>query len=238
MAKEAKVSKSNTEDLRTARERYRSLVQVHEEERRAIARELHDEIGQSLTVLKLLLDRAKRVPPENIKAIVVEAETLLNGLMEQMRNLSLELRPGMLDDLGLLPTLLWYFDNYTAKTQIRVNFKHSGLQENFPPEIRIAAYRIIQEALTNVARHAGIAEVEVTVWLAQKALWMRIIDKGHGFDTVAISPGTTGGLFGMLERARSLEGELNVAASPGMGTTVSARLPLARKAAGPKEKNV
>jgi signal transduction histidine kinase len=237
MAEEMKIDESTAEDLKTARDRYRSLVQVQEEERRAIARELHDEIGQSLTVLKLLLARAKRVPPENIKAIVVEAETLINGLMERVRNLSLDLRPGMLDDLGLLPTLLWYFDNYTAKTQIRVNFKHSGLQVNFPPEIRIAAYRIIQEALTNVARHAGVAEVEVTVWLAQKMLWIRIIDRGRGFDTTAISPGTSGGLFGMLERARSLEGELTVDASPGMGTTVSARLPLARKAAGPKEKN-
>jgi PAS domain S-box-containing protein len=223
------------EELRTLS---RSLVKVQEEERRAIARELHDEIGQSLTVLKLLMDRIKRAPPENIESIILEAEALINGLMEQVRNLSLDLRPGMLDDLGLLPTLLWHFDNYTAKTQIKVNFKHSGLQGGFPPEIRIAAYRIVQEALTNVARYAGVTEVEVTAWLAQKMLWIRIHDRGHGFDTKVISPGTSGGLFGMLERSRSLDGELTIEAAPGTGTTITASLPLARRTSGSKEKKV
>jgi PAS domain S-box-containing protein len=204
----------------------RNLVQIQEEERRTIARELHDEIGQSLTVLKLLLDRTKRLPPENIESPLAEAEALVNGLMAQVRNLSLDLRPGMLDDLGLLPTLLWHFDNYMAKTQIKVNFKHSGLQIRFPPELRVAAYRIIQEALTNVARHAGVPEVDVAVWFDQKTLWIRVQDKGNGFNITAISPGTSGGLFGMRERAHSLEGELTIDSTPGMGTNIIARLPL------------
>jgi signal transduction histidine kinase len=144
----------------------------------------------------------------------------------QVRNLSLDLRPGMLDDLGLLPTLLWHFDNYTAKTQIKVDFKHSGLQIPFPPEVRVAAYRIVQEALTNVARHANVPEVDVAVWCDQKILWIRIQDKGNGFDTTSISPGTSGGLFGMHERAHSLEGELTIESAPGMGTTITAQLPL------------
>jgi signal transduction histidine kinase len=237
MAEENKVSQPTSEDFKTARDRYRNLVQVQEEERRTIARELHDEIGQSLTVLKLLLDRAKRVSPENIESIVIEAETLINGLMEQVRNLSLDLRPGMLDDLGLLPTLLWYFDNYTVKTQIKVNFKHSGLQVSFSPETRIAAFRIVQEALNNVARHAGVTGVDVTAWLTQNTLWISITDKGCGFDTNEILPGTPGGLFGMLERARSLRGELTIDAAPGAGTTITARLPLGDRAAGRKEKN-
>jgi PAS domain S-box-containing protein len=210
------------EELRTLSRR---LVQIQEEERRAIARELHDEVGQSLTVLKLLLDRTKRIPPENIESTLAEAEALVNGLMAQVRNLSLDLRPGMLDDLGLLPTLLWHFDNFTAKTQIKVNFKHSGLQIRFPPEVRVAAYRIAQEALTNVVRHANVPEVDVAVWFDQKMLWIRIEDKGNGFDTTAISPGTSGGLFGMHERARSLDGELTVDSALGMGTTIIARLP-------------
>lgn len=217
------------EELRTLSRR---LVQIQEEERRTIARELHDEIGQSLTVLKLLLDRTKRLPPDNIESTLAEAEALVNGLMVQVRNLSLDLRPGMLDDLGLLPTLLWHFDNYTAKTQIKVNFKHSGLQIRFPPDVRVAAYRIVQEALTNVVRHANVPEVELAVWFDQKILWIRIQDKGNGFDTTAISLGISGGLFGMHERARSLEGELTIDSSPGMGTTIVARLPLSDREMG------
>jgi PAS domain S-box-containing protein len=223
------------EELRTLS---RSLVQIQEEERGSIARELHDEIGQSLTVLKLMLDRAKSLPPEDAESTLTEAATLVNGLMEQVRNLSLDLRPGMLDDLGLLPTLLWHFDNYTSKTQIKVNFKHSGLQVRFPSEISIAAYRIVQEALTNVVRHADVSEINVTAWVDRKMLWLRIEDKGIGFDSAAISPGISGGLFGMHERARSLEGELTIDSSPGAGTTIIARLPLSTDETGSKGKKI
>jgi PAS domain S-box-containing protein len=216
----------------------RHLVRVQEEERRTIARELHDEIGQALTVLKLLLDRTKRTPPENIESTLGEAEAIVNGLMAQVRNLSLDLRPGMLDDLGLLPTLLWHFDNCTAKTQIKVNFKHSGLQIRFPPEVRVAAYRIVQEALTNVVRHTSVPEIDVAVWFDQGILWIRIQDKGNGFDTTAISPGTSGGLFGMHERARSLEGELTIDSTPGMGTTIIARLPLSDRELEPEGNSI
>jgi PAS domain S-box-containing protein len=220
------------EELRTLSRR---LVEIQEEERRTIAHELHDEIGQSLTVLKLLLDRTKRIQPDNIESTLAEAESVVNGLMGQVRALSLDLRPGMLDDLGLLPTLLWYFDNYTAKTQIKVNFKHSGLQIRFPPDVRVAAYRIVQEALTNVVRHANVLEVDVAVWLDQNVLWISIQDKGNGFDTTAISPGTSGGLFGMHERARALGGELTIDSTPGMGTTIVARVPLFDIDKGAKE---
>jgi PAS domain S-box-containing protein len=223
------------EELRTLSRR---LVQIQEEERRTIARELHDEIGQSLTMLNLLLDRTKRVPPENVESTLTEAEALVNGLMERVRNLSLDLRPGMLDDLGLLPTLLWHFDNYTAKTQIKVNFKHSGLQIRFSPELRVAAYRIVQEALTNVVRHASATEVDLAVWFDQNILWIRIQDNGSGFDTTAISSGTSGGLFGMRERARSLGGELTIDSAPGAGTTIIARLPLSDREKESKENSI
>jgi PAS domain S-box-containing protein len=214
----------------------RRLVEIQEEERGSIARELHDEIGQSLTVLKLMLDRVKRISPEDAEATLTEAEKIINGLMEQVRNLSLDLRPGMLDDLGLLPTLLWYFDNYTSKTQIKVNFKHSGLQVRFSPELRVAAYRIVQEALTNVVRYAGVSEIDVNAWVDRKMLWLRIEDKGIGFDIKAISPGISGGLFGMHERARALEGELTIDSSPGAGTTVIARIPFSTGRKGTKGK--
>jgi signal transduction histidine kinase len=213
----------------------RRLVRIQEEERRNVARELHDEIGQSLTVLILMLDIAKRLSTGDAASTLVEAEELVNGLMEQVRKLSLELRPGMLDDLGLLPTLLWHFDNYTTKTRIKVNFKHSGLQVPFSSEVKIAAYRIVQEALTNILRYAGVREIDVTAWTDQQLLWIRIEDKGKGFDLKSISPGTSGGLFGMYERANSLNGELIVDSSPGQGTTIVTRLPLSDSSTTSKE---
>jgi PAS domain S-box-containing protein len=217
-------------ELKRAEEGLRALsqrlVQIQEEERRTIARELHDQIGQSLTVLKLLLDKAVRLPPENVVSNLGEAQALVNELMGQVRDLSFDLRPGMLDDLGLLPTLLWHFDRLTATTQVQVNFRHSGLQRRFPPEVGTAAYRIVQEALTNVVRHAKVNEVAVAAWVDQDTLWIRIEDKGTGFDQSALPAGASGGLYGMRERARSLSGELIVESRQGSGTIITARLPL------------
>jgi PAS domain S-box-containing protein len=211
------------EELRTLS---RHLVQIQEEERRSVACELHDQVGQSLTVLGLLLDKAVRSPPENVASRLAEARALVNELMGQVRDLSLDLRPGMLDDLGLLPTLLWYFDRFAAKTQLQVNFKHSGLQEPFAQEVRTAAYRIVQEALTNVVRHARANEVAVAARVDQDVLRIRVEDKGAGFQQSALSPGVSGGLCGMRERARSLGGQLTIESKLGSGTTVTAQLPL------------
>jgi PAS domain S-box-containing protein len=210
------------EELRALSQR---LVQIQEEERRAVANELHDQIGQSLTVLRLLLDKTVRLPPENVASNLGEAKALVNELMGQVHDLSLDLRPGMLDDLGLLPTLLWHFDRFTTKTQVQVNFKHSGLQKRFTQEVRTAAYRIVQEALTNVVRHAKVNEVTITAWVDQDTLWIRIEDRGTGFDPGALPVGASGGLYGMSERARSLGGELTIESRPYTGTTITAQLP-------------
>jgi PAS domain S-box-containing protein len=209
------------EELRALSHR---LVQIQEEDRRAIARELHDQVGQSLTVLSLLLDKAVRLPPGDVASNLSEAQALVSELMGQVRDLSLDLRPGMLDDLGLLPTLLWHFDRYTAKTQVQVNFRHSGLQKRIPQEVSTAAYRIVQEALTNVVRHAKVSEVAVAVWVDQDTLWIRIEDKGIGFDQGALPPGSSIGLYGMRERARSLSGGLIIESKQGIGTIITARL--------------
>lgn len=223
------------DELRTLSRR---LVRIQEEERRNISRELHDEIGQSLTVLILMLDIAKHLSTGDAASTLAEAEELVNGLMEQVRQLSLELRPGMLDDLGLLPTLLWHFDNFTTKTHIKVNFKHSGLQVPFSSEVKIAAYRIVQEAMTNVLRHADVTEIDVTAWTDQEMLWIRIEDKGKGFDLKSISPGISGGLFGMYERAGSLGGDLTVDSIRGQGTTIVTRLPLSDSSTTSKEDEI
>lgn len=206
----------------------RRLFEVQERERRAIGRELHDEIGQSMTVLMLALDRAKHSPPEAVSARLAETQAVANEVITQVRNMSLDLRPPMLDDLGLLPTFLWHFERYTNQTGIQVDFKHSGLDSALPAEANTAAYRIVQEALTNVARYAKVKEVLVRAWVDGTTLSLQVEDHGAGFsmDGHAIS----GGLSGMRERATLLGGKLAIQSAPGAGTCVTAELPLSTKA--------
>ena len=146
--------------------------------------------------------------------------------MERVRELSLDLRPAMLDDLGLVPALLWYFERYSSQTDVRVDFNHDGLNGRLEPEIETAAFRIVQEALTNVARHARVEEVKVRMRPQNGALTLEVSDKGVGFEES--TNGTTGtvGLAGMKERAALLGGELLVRSSPGVGAKLTARLPL------------
>jgi len=219
------------EQVRIGRQRFqalsRRLVEVQEAERRRVGLELHDEIGQLLTGLKLTLEMAACLPAEEMRASFSQAQALINELIVRVSDLSLDLRPSMLDDLGLLDALLWSFGRYTARTRVRVAFQHTGLEgRRFPPEIETAAYRIVQEALTNVARHAGVAEVAVRTWADQDVLGIQIEDRGRGFETEAALAGGTTGLAGMYERAALLGGYLAVESAPGAGTRLTAELPL------------
>ena len=132
----------------------------------------------------------------------------------------------MLDDLGLLPALLWLFERYTSQTGVKVAFEHDGLSGRFPSETETAAFRIVQEALTNVARHAGAQTVVVRVWADGKTLGVQIDDGGKGFDPKSTANGKTGGLSGMRERAAALGGQLTLESRPGEGARVMAELPL------------
>jgi len=204
------------------------LISAQEAERKRVALELHDEIGQLLTGLKLILEMSSRWPPETVHDRLSEARAFLSELTARVHDMSLDLRPAMLDDLGLLPTLLWHFKRYTAQTNVQVTFRHTGLDgQRFPQELETAAYRIVQEALTNVARHAGVNEVTVRLWADQKILGIQVEDDGVGFDSEAVlTAGETSGLAGMRERVILLDGELMVESAPGSGTCVTAILPL------------
>ncbi|MDQ1708101.1 MAG: hypothetical protein QOJ88_1312 [Pyrinomonadaceae bacterium] len=213
----------------------RRLMEVQESERRNIALELHDEIGQVLTGLKLTLEMGTRLPATQVGESLARARALVNDLMARVRKLSLDLRPAMLDDLGLLPTLLWHIEQYTSQTQVLVNFKHSGLQRRrFAPAVETAAYRVVQEALTNIARHAQVAEASVRLSARNQVLLIEVADMGAGFDVESgLSSSETSGLAGMRERAVLLGGRLTIDSRPGVGTSLVAELSIADGSVSP-----
>lgn len=218
--------------LRKAHQHMRALsqrlVRVQEEERRHIARELHDEIGQGLTGVKMSLEMSRR---QHADEHLQEALELIGQLTIRVRDLSLNLRPSMLDDLGLVPTLLWHIERYSAQTGVKVRFHHNRVSGRFTPEIETTAFRVVQEALTNVARHAEVDLAEVQAWADEQHLYVQIEDQGVGFDPAVVeSPAQTGGLSGMRERVALLDGEFKLTTAPGEGTQILVKLPLANSA--------
>jgi signal transduction histidine kinase len=204
----------------------RRVVEAQESERRRIARELHDEVGQSLTGLKLALEDHDRLPAELVATRVARARELTAELLRHVQDLSLDLRPPVLDDLGLGPALLWLVERYSAQTGVEVALACSGLEPRLDPKLETAAYRIVQEALTNVARHADVKRAAVECVVARAALHVKVADEGAGFDTGTLPSGASSGLVGMEERARSTGGHLCMRSEPGRGTTVVADLPI------------
>jgi len=196
----------------------RRLVEVQEAERRALARELHDEVGQILASLRLRLEGGT-------DQAAAEVQTILGELLDRVRGLSMDLRPPTLDELGLLPTLLWHFERYQSETGVRVEFRSRDAGGRFAAGVETAAFRIVQEALTNVARHAQVAEVEVSLEARAESLELRVEDRGCGFEPASATPGGLGGLAGMQERARLLGGRVRVESAPGRGTRIVAVLP-------------
>jgi len=221
------------EEVKAGRERLQALslriMEVQESERRHLARELHDEIGQYLTGLRFLLDAVGCQATAPLGHELRDARGMIDDLITRIRDLSLDLRPAMLDDFGLLPALLWLFDRYTVQTAVKVQFAHHGMHARLPREIETAAFRIVQEGLTNAARYAQVDEVAVRLAGDDRELTVRVADEGAGFDSTEVSASRRGsGLAGMRERAELLGGRLHVASAPGAGTRLTAVLPLAR----------
>ncbi len=200
----------------------RRLLKIQEAERRRIALELHDEIGQTLTGLKLTLEIESRKSAENES--IVKAQSLVNDLMARVRRLSLDLRPATLDHLGLLSAFLWLFRNYSTQTNIEIDFNHQGINSRrFSSEIETSAYRIVQEALTNIARHAKVKTAKVRVFADEKNLSVSIEDNGQGFDLeqVTASADSTG-VAGMRERVLLLGGHFHIESVKDKGTKINA----------------
>jgi signal transduction histidine kinase len=155
--------------------------------------------------------------------------------MKSIRELSVDLNPTMLDNLGLLPALNWQLDRFSKLAHIDVQFTHRGLKRNFSPEIILSTYRIIQEALTNVALHSRVNEAAVTVLSKNRTINIIVEDKGKGFYLNTLDVRNSSGLSGMRERALAMGGKLNIETSPGTGTRVVAALPLQNR---PKRKSL
>jgi PAS domain S-box-containing protein len=219
-------SRGRVQEERQARVRLEELarrqVEAQEAERLRLARELHDELGGVLAGLKACLSRPAVSPqPEEVAYVLEQIDRLLG----RVRDLSLDLRPPCLDGQGLLPALVELLDHFIARTGLSVHLEPAGIQERIAPDLETAAYRIVQEALTNVSRHAGASRVTVRVWLDDTALTVQVEDDGRGFDPV--SPTGRGiGLIGMRDRAFSLGGEVTVDSARGAGTRVTAEFPL------------
>lgn len=204
------------------------LLAVQEEERRHIARELHDQIGQSLTAAMI---NFQMLPIDRASGPAIEVQQALAGVLSQVRELSLNLRPSMLDSLGLEPALRWYLDRQAVLGKFEVQLDCLETGERLPPATETVVFRLVQEALTNVLRHARARQVRVQVERAGAVARLRVSDDGVGFDTEAtLSRAIDGGSFGvvgMRERAELAGGTLRFESRPGAGTVVIAELPLA-----------
>ncbi len=204
------------------------LLEVQEAERRCLARELHDEIGQALTAAKITLELLRdRSAPE--APALTEVITLLGRVLSQVRALSLNLRPAVLDDLGLVPALRWYVHRRAARTGLSIRLDADPLAGRLPAPLETTCFRVVQEALTNVVRHARAHTVSVELRQRPQQLELVIRDDGQGFDVAAArqraAAGESLGLLGMQERVQLAGGRLNIESAPGRGTQVRACFP-------------
>jgi signal transduction histidine kinase len=223
------------EQVRVGRERLehlsQQLLQVQEAERRQIARELHDEIGQALTALKINMQALQRVLSEEAMVRRVdESIAIIDQTLRQVRDLSLQLRPSLLDDLGLGSALRWYVTRLAERTGIEGKVTIENSESRYGPEIETTGFRVAQEALTNVVRHAQAKHIWVGLRHTLKELELVVRDDGRGFDVAATHEravhGQSLGILGMQERILLAGGELEITSTPGQGTEVRARLPL------------
>ncbi len=203
---------------------------VQEIERRRLALELHDEIGQQLTGLKIILKDTQFDHEEALGAKCKLALDVTNQLLDQVRELSLDLRPTMLDDLGLVAALDWLFKRFTLQTKITVIHNLNPVDERRMPHlIETAAFRLVQEALTNAARYAEVKEVTVTLDFEPDLVKVTVLDSGKGFELENLSPGMSTGISGMRERVSWVNGQFQISSSPDEGTFIEAVFPLLEK---------
>jgi signal transduction histidine kinase len=231
MARLDRISEAERQRAETAESELRrlsnQLVRVQEEERKTISRELHDEVGQILTGLRMELGTLSAADSDDIfRHRLSSVKHLAEEALRAVRNLALLVRPSMLDDLGLEPALRWQTREFSRRSGIPVALAIEGRLEGLPEALRLCLYRSIQEALTNCAKHAEATRITVTVRNQDDRVLASVQDNGRGFDRLRLQ--THGlGLVGMSERVRALNGLITVTSEPGRGTLISLEVPLA-----------
>jgi len=209
----------------------RRLLEVQEAEWRAIARELHDEVGQALTAAKLNLQSLQKRPEASpIQAGLIDCADIINQALQQVRSLSLDLHPAVLDDLGLLPAVRWFVDREAQRGEFKAKVRAQNLPARIPPEIELVGFRVVQEALNNISRHAHAKIVTVDFWQDGSDFHLLIRDDGIGFDKEAtfqrVMKSDSLGLLSMQERIALIHGHFEINSAPGQGTEIHARIPL------------
>ncbi|MFN8456543.1 MAG: sensor histidine kinase, partial [Anaerolineae bacterium] len=217
------------------------LMKAQETERKHVSQELHDELGQALTAMRINFDMLQKELPADSAAAgrerLAEISMLVDETLAHVRELSHTLRPTMLDEMGLVPTLRWYIGRYAQRLGIQVEFEVTDLEDRLAAEIETTLYRIVQEALTNIARHAQAHRVQLHLAGQESRVSALIEDDGLGFDVqtkMAAGIARSGmGLFGMYERVALWGGNFTIQSHPGQGTRLLVELPLSpRLAAG------
>ena len=202
------------------------LLDIQEQERRSIARELHDEVGQALEALLVDLGQLAKLAPASEQAMrerISSLKSLAENSVKTVRDIALLLRPSMLDDLGLIPALEWQAREVSRRGEMEVEVHSQMVSEQLPDEIKICVYRLVQEALNNAAAHASAKHARVSVREVTERLEVEITDDGQGFDPQRMRGM---GLLGMEERVKRLGGKLKIESRAGHGTTIVAELPI------------
>ena len=219
------------QELEEANERLTSLskktLELMENERKRIAGELHDEVGQSLTAIKMANKwlRKRATQPAEIEKIAAIDE-MVESTIETVRNISLQLRPAQLDNLGLVAAIKWQSERLFAENGTQVFIEAEGFPDHLPDELEITVFRILQECLTNIARHSHATMVEIKLEQDDRELLICVIDNGVGFNPDQTSRGF--GLLNMMERAELADGKFGIRSVPQVGTEIRVRLPLER----------
>jgi two-component system sensor histidine kinase UhpB len=225
-----------TRTIETYRQQLRALsgrvITAQEEERRRIARELHDETSQALATLIINLDLAEQSLPHELaqtREALRATRRLAAQTLEEVRKLVYNLRPTALDDLGLVPALRWYARDHLDKMGVQVRLEAKGCTERLSPQVETAIFRIAQEALNNIAKHAQARNARVSLGMKDSRLTLMIEDDGRGFDVDEVLRSTEErhlGLFGIEERVALLGGTFNIESQPGHGTRLRVQVPL------------
>ena len=203
------------------------VVRAQEDERRLIARELHDEVGQALTAVKMHLALARRSLPDGPSATLDEARAITDGALQSVRQISRLLHPPMLEDMGLAAALDWYLKGFSERTGIPVDFVHSGMEERAAVEVETCLFRVVQEATTNIAKHARATSCRVYLQRLPSSVALAVEDNGTGFEPRAALPGQIEGvgLLGIKERVTDARGTFRIESALGRGTRVIVELP-------------